>query len=405
MSKPMQGVRVLEVADHTFVPAASAVLADWGADVIKIEHAERGDAARGLTSSGSMDLSGTVHAIFEHANRGKRSLGLDLQNPKGLEVLHALAARSDVFLTNKPPAVRERLNITEEQIREHNPTIVFAVGTAFGPRGPERNAGGYDMTAFWCRPGNATGMWWPGDERLPAQPGPAYGDSMGAMTIAGGIATALFARERSDEPQRVEVSLLSTGLWVLGAGIALSHVNQSAWAPMDFRDVPQPMIGVYRTADGVTVNFTCLQALRYWRDFCRVINRPDLIDDDRFATDEALAAHTAQARAVIAEAIESRTLEEVRGLLAGFTGQWTPVLNSLEIIDDPQVQANDYVQDVATSAGTPFKLVATPVQFGDTPAAPQRAPDFNEHGQEILTRDLGLTIEEAVELQISGAVT
>ena len=199
MVQPMKGIRVLDVCDHTFVPAASAVLADWGADVIKIEHAQRGDAARGLGSSGAVDLTGKVHAILEHANRGKRSLGLDLQTEEGLSVLHRLIAISDVFLINKPPNVRERLHITEEEVRRHNESIVYAAGTAWGPKGPEGNRGGYDMTSFWVRSGAAMGTWYTDDERMPSQPGPAFGDSIGAMTIAGGIATALFHRERTGE--------------------------------------------------------------------------------------------------------------------------------------------------------------------------------------------------------------
>ena len=191
MIQPMKGIRILDVADHTFVPAASAVLADWGADVIKIEHAQRGDAARGLASSGALDLTGQVHAIMEHANRGKRSLGLDLQTEEGMAVLHRLIAISDVFLTNKPPNVRQRLHITEEEVRPHNENIVYAAGTAWGHKGPEADRGGYDMTSFWVRSGAALGTWYTDDERMPSQPGPAFGDSIGAMTIAGGIATAL----------------------------------------------------------------------------------------------------------------------------------------------------------------------------------------------------------------------
>ncbi|MDH3708208.1 MAG: CoA transferase, partial [Acidimicrobiia bacterium] len=121
----MEGVRIVEVADHTFVPAATAVLSDWGADVIKIEHAQRGDAARGLASSGAVDLTGNVHAILEHANRGKRSLGIDLTADGGLDILRSLIERSDVFLTNKPPVVRLKLGITEDEVRAANPAIVY----------------------------------------------------------------------------------------------------------------------------------------------------------------------------------------------------------------------------------------------------------------------------------------
>jgi len=406
MSGVMDGIRILEVADHTFVPAASAILADWGADVIKIEHAVRGDAARGLGQSGAVDLSGEVHAIMEHANRGKRSLGLDLQDDEGLGVLHKLIAISDVFLVNKPPAVRERLRITEAEVRAQNSSIVYAAGTAWGPEGPEGNRGGYDMTSFWCRSGAAMGAWYVGDERMPSQPGPAFGDSMGAMTIAGGISAALLKRERTGEPQSFEVSLLGTGMWAMASGIAMSNVSGTAWRPFDLGStVFNPLLGNFPTSDGRMINITCLQPLKYWQEFCRVIARTELIDDERFVDHESLTANAGAAKAVVDEVIGSRTLDEVRALLADFDGQWTPVLDSLEIIDDPQVVANNYVQDLENEAGVPFKLVTTPVQFNGEASPVGRAPGFNEHGDEILTGDLGLDMEDVIELKVRGAVT
>ncbi len=408
MSGVMDGIRILEVADHTFVPAASAILSDWGADVIKIEHAVRGDAARGLGQSGAVDLSGDVHAIMEHANRGKRSLGLDLQNDDGLAVLHRLIAISDVFLVNKPPAVRARLGITEAEVRVHNPSIVYAAGTAWGPEGPEGNRGGYDMTSFWCRSGAAMGAWFVDDERMPSQPGPAYGDSMGAMTIAGGISAALLKRERTGEPQSLEVSLLGTGMWAMASGIAMSHVSGSAWRPFDLGalgKVFNPLLGNFPTSDGRMINITCLQPLKYWQAFCRVIGRKELIDDARFVDHESLTENAGEAKAIVDEVIRSRTLDEVRVLLADFDGQWTPVLDSLEIIDDPQSVANNYVQDLENEAGVPFKLVTTPVQFNGAASPVGRAPGFNEHGDEILTGDLGLDMDEVIDLKVKGAVT
>src|ERR1700736_2599398 len=144
MTKVMEGVRVLEVAEHTFVPAASALLSDWGAEVIKVEHVERGDAMRGLASSGLAIVPNDVHALLEHSNRGKRSLGLDLASPDGLEILYKLASTVDVFLTNKLPAVRKKLKIDVDEIRAHNPHIIYVRGTGQGERGPDADKGSYD---------------------------------------------------------------------------------------------------------------------------------------------------------------------------------------------------------------------------------------------------------------------
>ena len=158
MTAVMQGVRVLEVAEHTFVPAASALLADWGAEVIKIEHVERGDAMRGLASSGTVSLGGGVHVLLEHSNRGKQSIGLDLTSEDGLEILGKLAATCDVFLTNKMPSVRTKLNVDVDDIRAHNPSIIYVRGTGQGERGPDADKGSYDSLAFWNRAGVAMGQ-------------------------------------------------------------------------------------------------------------------------------------------------------------------------------------------------------------------------------------------------------
>jgi crotonobetainyl-CoA:carnitine CoA-transferase CaiB-like acyl-CoA transferase len=147
----LKGVRVLEVAEHTFVPAASALLADWGAEVIKIEHVERGDAMRGLASTGLALIPDDVHVLLEHSNRGKQSLGLDLTSAEGLEILYKLAGTADVFLTNKLPSVRSKLKIGVDEIRGQNPRIIYVRGTGQGERGPDADKGSYDALAFWAR--------------------------------------------------------------------------------------------------------------------------------------------------------------------------------------------------------------------------------------------------------------
>src|ERR1700704_3366526 len=231
MTAILQGVRILEVAEHTFVPAASALLADWGAEVIKIEHVERGDAMRGLASSGTVSRGGGVHVLLEHSNRGKQSLGLDLTSEDGLDILYRLAATCDVFLTNKLPSVPTKLKIDVDDIRAHSPKIIYVRGTGQGERGPDADRGSYDSLAYWCRAGIALGLKHAEDEYPPGPPAPAFGDSIGAMTIAGGIMGALFHRSNTGEATTVDVSLLSTGIWSMGAALALSLQHQVGWAP------------------------------------------------------------------------------------------------------------------------------------------------------------------------------
>ena len=198
MAGPLDGIRVLEVAMYGFVPSAGAVLSDWGADVIKVEHAVTGDPQRGLRQVGRYKIEGEPNPNFEHANRGKRSIGLDVSKPEGQQIAYELASRSDVFLTNFLPEARQRFNIDVEDIRKANPAIIYARGSALGPRGAESNRGGYDMTAFWSRGTSAASITPPNLDGL-INPPPAYGDTISGTNLAGGIAAALLKRERTGE--------------------------------------------------------------------------------------------------------------------------------------------------------------------------------------------------------------
>jgi crotonobetainyl-CoA:carnitine CoA-transferase CaiB-like acyl-CoA transferase len=405
MTAVMQGVRILEVAEHTFVPAASAALADLGAEVVKVEPVERGDAMRGLARSGLAVMGGNVHVLLEHSNRGKQSLALDLSQPDGLDVLYKLAATCDVFLTNKLPRVRKKLKIDVDDIRAHNPNMIYVRGTGNGERGPEADRGSYDQLSFWCRAGTAAAIMYPEHDQVPPPPGPAYGDSIGAMTIAGAIMGALFHRERTGEATVVDVSLLGTGMWALGATIALSLQLGMGWGPppLGSGGSGNPLVATYKTKDERWLSFSCLQAAHYWPDACRVIGRPELATDSRFADHESLMANAGAATDILRGVFAERTLAEWRTLLADFTGQWAVVQNTLEAVADPQAVANGYVAEAKTADGTPFQLVTAPVQYDEEPAQPKRAPEFNEHGDEILA-GIGLDWDSIVDLKVRGVV-
>jgi crotonobetainyl-CoA:carnitine CoA-transferase CaiB-like acyl-CoA transferase len=406
LTATLQGVRILEVAEHTFVPASSALLADWGADVIKIEHVERGDAMRGLASTGMAAVGGGVHALLEHSNRGKRSLAVDLTSPDGVDILYKIAATCDVFLTNKLPSVREKLGIGLEQVRAANPNIIYVRGTGQGERGPDADKGSYDSLAFWARAGIAVGTTRPEYEGLtPPPPGPGFGDSIGAMALAGGISTALFHRERTGEATTVDVSLLGTGMWAMGQAIALSLLLEMPWTvgPQDQLSA-NPLVSTYLTKDGRGLALTCLQAGKYWPELCEVMGRHDLAVDLRFATHESLLQNAADAVALLTAMFAEKTIDEWRTCLDGFSGQWAVVQNTLEAAADPQSVANGYLQDCVAANGAPFRLVAAPVQFDEQAAVPRRAPEFNEHADEILS-DLGLDQDAILDLRIRGVIS
>jgi crotonobetainyl-CoA:carnitine CoA-transferase CaiB-like acyl-CoA transferase len=405
--RPMEGIRILDLADHTFVPAASAILSDWGAEVIKIEHITRGDAARGLGATGMAIFAGPISPILEHANRGKLSLALDLNQEEGRDILYQLAGISDVFLTNKLPSVREKLKTDVHDIRAHNPNIIYVSGSGFGARGPDRDAGGYDMLGFWYRGASGLTSATRDADSVPGMPGPAYGDSIGAMTIAGGIATALFHRERTGEVDVVDVSLMSTGMWAMGAGIAVSKLAGMPWHELVVHaggKVSNPLVGCYRTGDGKYLALSMLQGFHYWPEACERFGVPELIDDPRFDTNEHFIEHAAVAAGLVAEAVARKTLADWKERLSGMRGQWCVVLDTIEVTDDPQTVANGYVQELQSKDGHPFTLVSTPVQYNGAPAPTARAPEFNEHGDEILREKLGLDWDAILDLKVKGVV-
>jgi crotonobetainyl-CoA:carnitine CoA-transferase CaiB-like acyl-CoA transferase len=400
--RPLEGIRVLEVAMYGFVPSAGAVLVEWGADVVKVEHAVTGDPQRGLRQTGLLRVEGDPNPNIEHANRGKRSIGLDMSVPEGREVLYELARQADVFLTSFLPDARKKFGIDVDDIRAVNPKIIYARGSALGPRGAESDKGGYDMTAFWCRAGTAATITPAGMPGMIAPPGPAYGDTISGTNLAGGIAAALLKRERTGEPSVVDVSLLGSGLWAMGHTVALTmHLGQrmEAFPPGVHGSPVNPLVGLYATSDDRYISFVMMQPTKFWADVCRHVDLPELADDARFATVESIAANTSDAVELLTKAIAARTLAEWSERFATLAGPWAPVQDTLQAADDAQIRANEYV----VRAGE-LELVANPVQFDV--AAPQTgpAPGFAEQTDDILM-ELGLDWDRIIELKTAGAVT
>ncbi len=405
MEGPLTGIRVLEVAQWWFVPASSAVLADWGADVVKIEHPVTGDAQRGLAAVGFKSQEGNVDFMMQQSNRGKRSVGIDIGNSKGRDLLYRLAAGADVFLTNFLPDARERLRIDVEDIRKHNPDIIYVRGTGQGPEGPDARKGGYDATSFWSRGGVAEALTPPGLE-VPVMQRAAFGDSIGALTLAGGISAALLKRERTGKASVVDVSLLATAMWVLAPDVVASKLmDPAAGVPKmgDRTQSPNPAGNLYKTKDGRWLLLMMLQADKHWADFCKHIDRPDMASDERY---KDAAARFQNRQACIGEldkVFGSRTLEEWKQRLSTMEGPWAPMQSALELHDDPQAIANGYLSEVDRGDGHPYKLVANPVQFDQQSVPLGPSPEMGQHTEEVLT-ELGLSWDEIQSHKASGAI-
>ena len=413
----LEGVRVVEVATWTFVPACGAVLADWGADVVKVEHPVTGDPQRGLMMSGMVGdgAQSSVNFIMETPNRGKRSIGVDISSDAGREVLLQLVAEADVFITSFLPESRRKLRIDVDDLRAVNPRLIYARGHGQGVRGDEAGNGGYDTTSYWARSGLAN-FFTPasGDgatststststSAYPPFHSPAIGDLTSGQTLAGGIAGALFHRERTGEASVVDVSLLSVGLWSMAPGIVASRL-------FDIDDLPQsqhaemmnPLTNFYRTKDGRHLTLIMLEGDRYWAPVCKAIGRPELADDPRFSTFAARAENRGECIALLDEVFAARTLDEWSAALDG-VAVWGPVRTAREVHDDPQVAANGYLPEVDAGDGTSFRLVATPVQYDETPVAPIRSPEHGQHTEQILL-DLGYDWPAILALKDAGTI-
>jgi crotonobetainyl-CoA:carnitine CoA-transferase CaiB-like acyl-CoA transferase len=360
-----------------------------------------GDPQRGLRQTGTYKIEGDPNPNIEHANRGKRSIGVHLGRPDGQQLIYELAKTSDVFLTSFLPSARAKFGIDVDDIRAVKPDIIYARGSALGPRGPEAGRGGYDMTAFWCRGTNAASLTPPNVDGL-INPPPAYGDTISGTNLAGGIAAALFKRERTGEPSVVDVSLLGSGLWAMGHAIAVSlHLDRPWVAPEAGQRAASsnPLSGLYRTADDRYLSLVMLQPGKFWADVCEHIDRPDLAADPRFASAEQLKANAAEAASIVGEAIAKRTLADWTKRFGTLKGPWAPVQDTLQAAQDPQINANEYL----IQAGE-LRLAASPVQFDVTAPPGNPAPEFAAQTEEILL-ELGLDWDRIVALKDAGAIT
>lgn len=402
----MDGIRVLEVAQFTFVPAAGAILADWGADVIKVEHPVRGDTQRGFINMGGFQLDPNRHPLIEHPNRGKRSVGIDVSTAEGQEVLYELAKTSDVFLTNYMPQARQKNKFDIEHIRAANPNIIYARGSAYGDKGPERLVGGFDGTAFWTRSGVGHAL--TPEELGGALPQgiPAFGDSIGGMNIAGGISAALFHRERTGEAVELDVSLLSTAWWAAGASVTQgmeTGETMRSLMPGTTTSV-NPFMANYLTSDGGTINLCIVSPTGYIRDTWEHLGLPELADDPRFSDVMPLIQNAEAGVELITEAIAAKPFEYWRQHLKTMKGQWAPFQSLVDLATDEQALANDMIVEVeAADGGAPFKVVRGPVQFNHEPLETTRAPQASEH-TEIVLMEIGIDWDRIEALKESGAI-
>lgn len=402
----LEGVRVLEVAEHGFVPSAGTALADWGADVVKVEHPERGDPMRQIIEWGVIPGADPERPSFftESLFRSKRCIAVDITKPEGRALLLRVAKRADVFLTNLLPGSRRRLGIDVEDVRAANPKIIYARGHGQGAKGPEADAGGFDAVSFWARGSVQERLTPPGQHLIGQRP--ATGDFTSGLTLAGGIAAALYKRERTGHASVVDVSLLGVATWVMSPDINAAMQYGTDLPKMEVGGPPRSAVATtYVTRDDKYVTLMMWQdEARFFPVFARAAGYEDLLDDPRYATPASRAENLIDLVEEIQRRFRERSREEWIRRLSGTDCIWGLNQSPVDIPEDPQVQANDYILDIPREGGSPFRAVAAPVQFdGDAPRAKHAAQALGQATDEVL-REVGATDEEIRSAETAGAI-
>jgi len=398
---PLAGIRVVELGVWIAGPAAALVLADWGADVIKVEPLD-GDPNRSFKFMFGGDPD--TNPVFELDNRSKRGIALDIRSDDGARIMAELVAGADVFVTNLRPAALRRAGLDSDTLLARHPGLVYGHITGYGLDGPDADRAAYDLAAFWSRTGIAASLRTP-DGQVPVQRG-GMGDHATGMTLAGGIAAALLHRERTGEGQLVSTSLMRQGVYMLGFDLNVALDWGRAAPLVDRRSAPNPVVNNYTTRDGRMLWLVGIASDRHFPPLARALGHPEWLDDERFATERARFKNREGLIAVLDDVFGDLDLDDVtRAFAAEPDVFWAPVNTIEDVLADPQLRPGGGVVEVPERDGvTTRTMVATPVDFSRTAWRPRRvAPDVGEHTREVLAA-LGRSEAEIDDLVARGVI-
>ena len=398
MTLPLTGIKIVDFSEHGFVPSAAAALADWGADVIKIERPE-GDPMRQIIKNNLVPDADGYDYLFQLVNRNKRGIALDVTVASGRGVFERLVAWADVYITNQLPRVRRKLRTEPADLFAINPRLVFARGHGQGQRGPDAEAGGFDSVSFWSRGSVAHLLTEPGAAN-PVMQRPAQGDVPTGMFLAGGVCAALVHAQRTGQGIVVDTSLLSGAVWTLGPDMAYASLAGQEAPRRTNAPARSPLVGTHRTADGRWMQINMMDDERYFAPTCRALGVPELAV--RYPDDATRRPAWAELGRLFSARIATLTWDEVSGRLRDEGCIFSLFASPVEVVEDRAVVDNGYLMPHPDHA--PLRLSAAPAQFDDeVPAIRRSGPALGEHSREILA-ELGYAQAEIDALVDDGVV-
>ena len=399
MPGPLEGVKVVELGVWVAGPAAAGVMADWGADVVKIEPTS-GDPARSF----QFMYGGNPpdNPVFELDNRNKRGVAVDITTDEGRDAAYRLIDDADVFVTNVRAAALQRSGFDYATLSLRNPRLIYGLITGYGLSGPDADRPGFDISAFWSRTGMAHLMT-PAGNTIPTLRG-GMGDHSTGVTFAGAISAALFSRERTGKGQMVTSSLLRQGVYTVGFDLNMV-LSWGRHPPINNRfEARNPSVNTYQSSDGKWFFVVGVEGDRHWPPLARVVGKPELVADPRFDNIRNRAINSEELRTILDAAFAMRTMDEwVRIFDTEPDMFWSPIHSPDEILNDEQLQHAGGLVDVPNGNGT-TRMIASPVDFHGTPGAQRSlAPRLGEHTREVLLES-GFSDDEIDRMISSGAV-
>jgi crotonobetainyl-CoA:carnitine CoA-transferase CaiB-like acyl-CoA transferase len=403
MTVGLEGVKVIEMAQVAAGPMAGRLMADWGADVIHIEHPVRGDIYRSQSAGhrGGRAIVSDINYNIENYNRSKKSLTLDMSHEAGKQVLYKLLETADVFLNNLRPREITKFELEYETLSKINPKLVVANVSGFGKKGPYKDIPGYEYTGYFARSGIHHVLRPPGGS--PIQNPIGFGDNVVGLSLAYGIMTALFIRERTGVGQEVDVSLYNTGVYAISGDISGSLVSGQDRHTIDRKEVNNVLVNAYETKDDRWIQFGMAQPDPYWSRFCKAIGREDLETDPRFASFQARVDNRSELFDILVDVFHGKILEEWTGLLDNANIPWGPIQTLPEVTHDPQARENNFYVAYDHPNYGKIEGVANPVKLSKTPMVARPAPEFSQHTEEVLLES-GFTWEQISEFKGMGVI-